>query len=326
MLFQKIEVWRTKMRNNITSVEKLAAFLELKEEDRKKLLQQRRFPLNLPLRLAEKIQKGTLEDPLLKQFVPLQEELENENTFINDPLGECQTRKEKKLLHKYQGRALLLSTGACAVHCRYCFRQHFDYGEKSAFEEELAYLKNDPSIHEVILSGGDPLSISNDRLEDLIYQLEIIPHLTKIRFHSRFPVAIPERIDMEFLSIVRKCSLMVWFVLHCNHPRELGDDLFDRMDLLRRAGAGLLNQAVLLRGVNDDVAVLQELFEKLSDRGIIPYYLHQLDRVTGTAHFEVPLEKGKRLMRELSDLLPGYALPKYVQEIAGQPGKSIIPY
>lgn len=324
MSLSLVDSWRAILRNNFTSVEKLADFLELTEEDREKLLQQRHFPLNVSMRLAEKIHKGTLEDPILRQFVPLRDEAKDSLGFHTDPVEESHSRKSKKLIHKYHGRVLLITTSACPVHCRFCFRKHFDYEKGRLFEEEMEYIRRDSSIHEVILSGGDPLSLSNERLESLIHQLEAIPHVTKIRFHSRFPVAIPERIDEEFLSIIGSCSRQVWFVLHCNHPVELGEDLFERMDRLRKVGAVLLSQSVLLRGVNDQVGVLKELFETLSDRGIVPYYLHQLDRVKGASHFEVSIEEGKQLMRQLSELLPGYALPRYVQEIAGKLGKTII--
>lgn len=318
--------WRQIQRTNFTHWEKLADFLELNSVQRKEILQKSRFVLNLPLRLAQKIEKGNLEDPILKQFLPTLKEQTISPNFISDPVGDQTFRKGgSRFLSKYEGRVLLITTGACAMHCRYCFRQNFDYekGDRS-FQEELQEIRADPSIKEVILSGGDPLSLSDQHLKTLIFSLKEISHVKRIRFHSRFPLGIPERIDEGFLSLIEQVSQQVWFVIHCNHPKELDMDIFSHLKKLQKLGVILLNQSVLLRGVNDDLETLKILSETLVDHGIFPYYLHQLDRVQGAAHFEVAKEKGMELIEGLRKCLSGYAVPHYVQEIAGEMSKTPI--
>lgn len=319
--------WRQIMRQNFTNWSKLADFLELDAEQRTHILVKTRFPLNLPVRLADKIKKGTLDDPILRQFLPTVDEEIVIPGFAKDPVGDDRVRCAPKLLHKYQGRVLLVCTSACAMHCRYCFRQNFDYEvQEKAFDKELAIIAADPSINEVILSGGDPLSLSNELLEDLLIRLGAIPHIRKVRFHTRFPVGIPERIDAGFIGMVRDSKLKIFIVIHANLAQELDDEVIAALTALRQAGAILLNQSVLLRGVNDSVEALQALCERLVDSGILPYYLHQLDRVQGAGHFEVTEGEGKALMRELAMRVPGYALPRYAKEIAGEPGKTLIDF
>lgn len=320
-----IAPWRQLLRQNFTNWSQLADFLELGDSQRARIIAKPRFPLSLPMRLAEKVQKGTLDDPLLKQFLPTIEEQQTKLGFVRDPVGDGNVRCSAKLLHKYQGRVLLVCTSACAMHCRYCFRQNFPYEvEQKGFDNELALIAADATIHEVILSGGDPLSLSNEVLGDLLRRLEGIPHLTKVRFHTRFPIGIPERIDAEFLEMIQRSPLQVFVVIHANLAIELDDGVMERMVALRHAGAVVLNQAVLLRGVNDSIDALQALCERLVDSGILPYYLHQLDKVEGAAHFEVPEEEGKALVQELAKRLPGYAVPRYAKEIPGERGKTLI--
>lgn len=316
--------WRQVLRTNFTHWEKLADFLELNQEQRNTILPKSPFALNLPLRLAEKIRKGTLEDPILRQFLPTHQESQEVLDFVNDPVGDTLCRRESKLLHKYQGRVLLVCTSACAMHCRYCFRQNFDYNVKDPlFIRELELISKDPSLHEVILSGGDPLSLSDQTLEKLLQEISQIPHVKRIRFHTRFPIGIPERIDEHFLAILKNVTKQIWFVIHTNHPQELDEEIFQALDSIRKLGIIVLNQNVLLRGVNDDVETLKHLCERLVDRGILPYYLHQLDRVKGAAHFEVSEEKGRFLIKEIAKLLPGYAVPKYVRD-TGEPSKTLL--
>ncbi len=315
-------LWRTLLRKNFTRVELLADFLELNEEQRGQLIVRSDFPLQVPLRLAQKMAKGTLDDPLVRQFLPLVQELEEHTDFILDPVCDASFQEEGKLLRKYQGRVLLVSTGACAMHCRYCFRQNFAYDPSKGFEEELTTIEQDLSIHEVILSGGDPLSLSDETLGHIFGRLATMAHIRRIRFHTRFPIGIPERIDNHFLDLIASLPQQVYIVIHCNHPRELDQDIFDRLRDLQRLGCLILNQAVLLKGVNDDAATLQELGEKLADQGILFYYLHQLDRVKGSAHFEVDEERGRALITDIAKQLPGYAVPKYVREIAGESNKT----
>lgn len=321
-----ISPWKKILRTNFTDIDKLAIFLELDGESKLELLKRPKFSLNLPLRLAEKINKNDLNDPILKQFVPLKDELKVTNGFLTDPVGDLNCKSSAKLLHKYEGRVLLVTTSACAMHCRYCFRQNFDYATATGFlfEDELKLIADDKTIQEVLLSGGDPLSLSNELLKKLIQNLDNIPHLKRLRFHSRFPIGIPERIDDEFIEIIKNCRFQIYFVLHINHPKELDEAIFKAVKQLQKAGAIVLNQSVLLYGVNDDVDTLVNLSNCLIDNGILPYYLHQLDRVQGAAHFEVSEEKGLSLIAEMNKHLPGYAVPKYVREIEGHPSKTPI--
>ncbi len=324
-IIQQNSAWKRILRTNFTRWEKLAEFLELNSAQKERILIRPDFPLNLPYRLAEKIEKRTLNDPILKQFLPVVDELVDHSGYYLDPVGDQASRTAPKLLHKYHGRALLLPTSACAMHCRYCFRQNFAYEtQDKSFEQDLEMIAKDPTLHEIILSGGDPLSLSDDALESLLMALNDMPHIRRIRFHSRFPIGIPERIDEIFLAVLSKVRAQIWFVIHANHPRELDTEVIERLQSLKEVGATLLNQNVLLKDVNDNVQTLFHLYEQLVDAGIFPYYLHQLDRVKGSTHFEVPEEKGRQLIDELSKLLPGYAVPKYVREVAGEPCKSQI--
>lgn len=317
--------WRQILRQNFFNWEKLADFLELNEHQRNEILKNPSFRLNLPLRLAKKIKKRTLHDPILKQFLPSIMEMESHQGFSEDPVGDCAVRKTNKLLHKYEGRVLLVCTSACAMHCRYCFRQHFEYDSMNpSFQNEIEMIRQDSSINEVILSGGDPLSLSDRILSNLTQELCSIPHIKRIRFHTRFPIGIPERIDSAFLDLLSKISCQVIFVIHTNHPLELDEEVLSALKAIQKMGILLLNQSVLLKDINDDVSVLEELCQTLVDHGILPYYLHQLDRVSGALHYEVSKEKGLYLIAELSKRLSGYAIPKYVQEIAGEPNKTTL--
>lgn len=320
-----LPLWRQVQRKTFTDWKKLAAFLELDQEHYPKIAEISHFPLNLPYRLASKIQKGTLEDPILKQFLPTLEENVTVEGFVIDPVGDTLARKGDKLLHKYEGRALLITTSACAMHCRYCFRRNFPYeNQDKSFVEEIALIENDTSIKEIILSGGDPLSLSNELLRSLLTRLSNIEHITKIRFHSRFPIGIPERIDDEFLSILGNIPKQVVFIIHTNHAKELDEEVIQALKKIQSIGIPVLNQSVLLKGVNDSLETLKELLEKLTDCGVIPYYLHQLDKAQGTAHFQTSEDLGKTLIEELTKTLPGYAIPRYVKEVAGATSKTPI--
>ena len=324
-VFSGPPIWRQIQKQNFTDWKKLAAFLELQEIQQESILKSSHFPLNLPLRLAQKISKGTLDDPLLRQFLPTIDETKHLPNFVADPVGDNLSRRESKLLHKYEGRVLLVCTSACAMHCRYCFRQNFDYDtETKLFDKEISIIEEDSSIHEVILSGGDPLSLGNDVLNTLLKRISAIPHITRIRFHTRFPIGIPERIDADFVEMLSSIPQQIWFVIHCNHASELDNEILARLKLLQKKGMLILNQAVLLKGVNDDAETLKVLCETLVNHGIIPYYLHQLDRVQGASHFEVQEEVGHQLIADISKVLPGYAIPKYVREISGSPNKTML--
>jgi len=315
--------WKQILRQNFTDPNKLADFLLLSSQQRETILSRPRFILNLPLRLANKIVKGDMEDPILKQFLPTTHESHSSNGFVNDPVGDSECRIGRKLLHKYNGRVLLVTTSSCAMHCRYCFRQKFDYEvEQNGFADELQLISQDESINEVILSGGDPLSLDDRVLENLLNHLSNIPHIRKIRFHTRFPIGIPERIDESFLSLLSRVPKQIWFVIHVNHPHELDPDILASLKSIQRLGIPVLNQSVLLKGINDNAETLIQLCSTLVDHGIFPYYLHQLDRVQGTAHFEVDEACGKELIQTISTQLPGYAVPKFVREIPGMPSKT----
>lgn len=318
-----LPIWKQILRSNFISWKKLADFLELSEQQRATIDERSKFPLNLPLRLAQKIQKGTLEDPILKQFLPTKTELQHSAIFSLDPIGDSCSKQTSKLLQKYEGRALLVCTSACAMHCRYCFRQHFDYDNTpSPFDNEIEAIAADPTIHEVILSGGDPLSLSDKRLSELFAKLSNLKHVRRLRFHTRFPMGIPERLDNNFLQLLAQLPQQIWFVIHANHPAEFDADVLASLSAIRKLGIVVLNQSVLLRGVNDNITTLKELCEILVDNGILPYYLHQLDRVQGASHFEVPEEEGRQLIAALRSQLSGYAIPAYVREISGEPSKT----
>ena len=311
-----IPLWRQIQRGNFTSPSALADFLGLELEE----WAPQHFPLNLPRRLAEKIEKGNICDPILRQFLPSRDEGVAEEGFFSDPVGDRESQKSSSLLHKYHGRALLITTSACAMNCRYCFRQNYSY-VKTTYEAELELIRNDPSIKEIILSGGDPLSLSDKVLGDLLCELDAIPHLSLVRFHTRFPIGIPERITEELLSMLDALRLQVVFIIHANHPRELDDDVIAACKQVQRQGIPVLCQSVLLAGVNDDADTLEALCLRLISGGIIPYYLHQLDRIKGGSRFEVDEERGKALIAKLQSRLPGYAVPKYVREVAGEASK-----
>ncbi len=310
--------WQNILRQNITSWKELRDLLGISE------IRNLSFPLNLPKRLALKIEKGNPNDPILRQFVPQEAEKNKSPLFVSDPVGDSQARCAPKALKKYAQRILLVTTQACAMHCRYCFRQNFFYEKERGYAAELAQIKEDRSLREVILSGGDPLSLSDRVLKELVGELGCITHLKRLRFHTRFPIGIPERITPEFLAILAECPLQIWFVIHCNHPRELDSEVIQALKSVQKLGIPVLNQSVLLKDVNDNVETLQTLSEVLVENGIQPYYLHQLDRVEGASHFEVCQEEGIQLIEALREKLSGYAIPQYVQEIAGAPSKTPI--
>jgi EF-P beta-lysylation protein EpmB len=285
----------------------------------------RDFPLLVPESYLRRMRPGDLHDPLLRQVLPSEEELVPVPHFLADPVQDGAARRAPGLLQKYHGRALLIAHGSCAIHCRYCFRRHYPYqDEPRAWEDwspALQDLRQDASIHEVILSGGDPLILSDRRLERLVDELQSIPHLKRLRIHSRLPVVLPDRVTPRLLSLLMATRLQTIFVIHANHAQELQGDCAEALQALVAAGLPTLNQAVLLRGVNDCVESLANLCERCVDLGVMPYYLHQLDRVDGAAHFEVPVTRGLELIEELRSRLPGYAVPRYVQETPGDLSK-----
>lgn len=321
MLLHKPAYWRQVLRQNFSSIDALMDYLELTPAQRLMVSNTSKFRLNVPLRLAQKMSKANTHDPIFRQFVPLIEENLAATGFECDSVGDQQFRVEAKLLKKYNGRALLICTSACVMHCRYCFRQNFDYEKQSNFDSELKSIQEDTSLKEIILSGGDPLYLDNKVLDQLLEKLDQIVHLKRVRFHTRFPIGIPERIDEAFLKILTNRRLQVWFVVHVNHHLELDDEVLLSLKKIQKLGIPVLNQSVLLKGVNDNSKTFQMLCEKLIDHGIQPYYLHQLDREKGVAHFEVNEDQGHKLIAELSENISGYGVPKYVREVPGESSK-----
>lgn len=318
--------WKNALAGAIRDPAELLALLALPRE----LLAQAReasnsFPLRVPRGFVSLMEKGNPSDPLLRQVLPVADEQQTVEGFVLDPVGDRQASATPGLLHKYQGRALLVTTGACAVHCRYCFRRHFPYAEENPstahWSEALEYIRADKSINEVILSGGDPLMLDDAYLATLSTQLSDIPHVKRLRIHTRLPVVLPERVDMLLLKWLRNSPLQIVMVLHVNHPTEIGNKLADACRQLTSAGVTLLNQSVLLRGINDNSDTLCALSESLFQNGVAPYYLHQLDRVQGAAHFEVSKQDAQRLLGEVQQRLPGYLVPRLVQELPGAPNK-----
>jgi EF-P beta-lysylation protein EpmB len=283
------------------------------------------FRLRVPRSYVARIRHGDPNDPLLRQVLPIGAELADAADYTADPLGERAALRAPGLLQKYHGRALLITTSACAVHCRYCFRREFPYAEQtsesSRWREALDEIARDTSIEEVILSGGDPLSLSDSRLASLTDAIQRIPHVRRLRVHTRQPVVLPSRVDEGLTQWLTQLRLPVVFVLHVNHPNEIDADVRAACALLHDSGVTLLNQTVLLQGVNDDAGVLAELSRKLFEAGVLPYYLHVLDRVRGAAHFDVPEERARAIAGQLAAQMPGYLVPRLAREIYGAPAK-----
>ena len=289
----------------------------------------RLFPLKVPRGFVDRMRRGDPRDPLLLQVLPLGAEHDAVPGYVHDPVGDLAARAGPGVLQKYRGRALLVATGACAVHCRYCFRRHFPYAEENAsrggFRPALDVLRADPSLREVIVSGGDPLTLGDGRLSALLAGLQEIPHLRRVRLHSRLPVVLPERIDAGFVAAWSAVKLQKILVVHANHANEIDTSVGAAFARLRATGTTLLNQAVLLRGVNDRRDDLVELSEALFGAGVLPYYLHLLDPVAGAAHFDVPEAEARRLLDAVAARLPGYLVPRLVREVPGATSKTMLP-
>ncbi|MEH6449632.1 MAG: EF-P beta-lysylation protein EpmB [Oleispira sp.] len=284
------------------------------------------FPLLVPQPFINKMEKGNPNDPLLLQVLPQGAELESVDGYINDPLAEKHSNLQKGLIHKYHGRVLVLLSTGCAINCRYCFRRHFPYQEnrigKNDWQAILDYVAQDTSIEELILSGGDPLMLSDQQLEKFIKQAEAIPHLDRLRIHTRLPVVIPQRITDKFVDILHSSRFDCAIVLHINHSNELDPLLVKGLMKLKMAGISLLNQAVLLRGINDSVEGQIRLSKSLFKAGILPYYLHLLDKVSGAHHFDIDATEAKRIHKQLLLKLSGYLVPKLVREEPGKGSKT----
>ncbi|MES9833005.1 MAG: EF-P beta-lysylation protein EpmB [Candidatus Thiodiazotropha sp. DIVDIV] len=320
-------VWQDALSQGFSDLKGLLEYLQLDSDHALSATRaQHQFSLKVPREYAALMDKGDPDDPLLRQILPCSEEMTEFPGFVADPVGDLVAKQEPGLLHKYQGRVLILATGACAIHCRYCFRRHYPYQNGTATPQQwqriLDYLKDQPSIKEVILSGGDPLMINDQRLSSMLQQLQSLTQLKRLRLHSRLPVVLPQRITPALLDLFRNTPLQTVMVLHVNHPKELSPAVAEACGLMKSSGITLLNQSVLLKGVNDNADTLVELSERLFEVGIMPYYLHLLDRVSGAAHFEVEEEILNHLKQQLLHRLPGYLVPKMVREIAGEGSKT----
>jgi EF-P beta-lysylation protein EpmB len=285
------------------------------------------FALRAPLGYCQRIEKGNPKDPLLRQILPLDAELNIDPLFGLDPVGDLAALEVPGLLHKYHGRVLIITTAACAVHCRYCFRRHFPYQENRAeqnWQHAVDYIRAHSDIHEVILSGGDPLSLTESRLKNLTDKLKTISHIKTLRIHTRQPIVLPERVNNAFLNWLDSLPWKIVMVLHCNHANEIDSSVAFALNQLHQHQVTLLNQSVLLAGVNDDAETLVELSQKLFQHHILPYYLHLLDKVQGAKHFYVNNEKACQFINQMRQQLPGYLVPKLVKEQPGKKSKTAI--
>lgn len=314
--------WRRELADAIRDPAELCRVLGL-GEDRAAVATG--FPLLVPRGFVARMRSGDPADPLLRQVLPVAAEEADVAGFTADPVAEIAAVTAPGLVQKYAGRALVLLTGGCAVHCRYCFRRAFPYAEQGAsvgrVEEALVAIAADPTLTEVILSGGDPLLVDDDRLAGVVERLGRIPHLRRLRIHTRLPIVLPSRVTDALVGLLAASGLACVVVVHANHPAELDEDVAAALRRLAAAPAVVLNQAVLLAGVNDTADVLRALSERLVEIGVVPYYLHLLDRVAGAAHFEVPEPVALGLMAALRASLPGYAVPRLAREVPGEPAK-----
>ena len=319
-------LWQQLLSQGVRSSAELLALLEIDPLELGIQSPDGDFPLRVPRGFVDLMSRGDSHDPLLLQVLPTAAESAQFPGYHCDPLEERHAMPVPGLLHKYRGRALLTVTGACAIHCRYCFRRHYPYNDANPINANLQnclrYLDQHRDIREIILSGGDPLTLSDARLRSLTEQLSRVAHLQTLRIHTRMPIVLPERVDDGLLAWLRQQNLRIVIVVHCNHPNEISQSVADALRQLRNTGATLLNQSVLLRGINDDAATLIKLSESLFTAGVLPYYLHLLDKVQGAAHFAVDTNTAKHLISVMQAGLPGYLVPRCVQDIPGQPGKT----
>ncbi len=319
--------WQQILAQGFTSSKQLLAFLRLPVDDGSPFAE-KQFKTRVPRGFAERMQAGDRHDPLLLQVLAVEDELHITPDFVLDPLNEAATNAIPGLIHKYHGRVLLTVTGACAINCRYCFRRHFPYEDnnpgRTGWQPVIDYIAQDKNIHEVILSGGDPLLANDAVLAPLCAQLATIPHLTTLRIHTRIPVVLPERVDDRLIHLLTTNRLQKVVVLHSNHASELDEQVALACTKLRDAGCHLLNQSVLLAGVNDKAETLAALSKRLFACGVLPYYLHLLDKVQGAAHFDVNLVDALAIFRQLQGLLPGYLVPRLAREEAGKRHKTLI--
>ncbi|EKO3648273.1 EF-P beta-lysylation protein EpmB [Vibrio metschnikovii] len=318
--------WLQQLANGISDPEQLLTRLAIDPTPWRSGFKARAlFAQRVPESFVERMEKGNPDDPLLRQVLPLSDEFIIQPGYSTDPLEE-QNNSTPGLLHKYRNRCLLIVKGGCAINCRYCFRRHFPYqdnkGNKSVWQQSLDYIAQHPQLNEVILSGGDPLMAKDHELTWLVEQIAAIPHIKRLRIHSRLPVVIPARITDELVSLCAETRLQVILVTHINHANEINAELSQQLARLRAVKVTLLNQSVLLKGVNDSVDAQVALSEALFDAGILPYYLHVLDKVQGAAHFYVSDDQARAIIAGLIEQVSGYLVPKLTREIGGRPSKT----
>jgi EF-P beta-lysylation protein EpmB len=322
--------WQQQIRSAVRSVDQLLERLKLppNQLENAPIEALRDFPTFVPLPYLARIRRGDIDDPLLTQVLPTPAEDQSPGPYSIDPLGESASTLQPGMLQKYAGRVLLVTTGVCAVNCRYCFRRHFPYDEApkspGQWQGAIEQIADDRSLEEVILSGGDPLMLVDKNLEQLVMQLDSISHLKRLRIHTRLPIVIPQRVTDQLLKLLSASRLQQIMVIHSNHAREIDDAVESALARLGNTGTILLNQSVLLHRVNDRTETLIALSKRLLECRVLPYYLHKNDAVIGTSHFEVSVKKGIELIEEMRKSLPGYAVPQFVQEIAGQPNKTVL--
>ena len=321
--------WQRQLQQAIRRLPQLLEELSLSAADfEQPPLADSHFPLLVPRAYLARMRRADPNDPLLLQVLPAAAELIDQAGFSTDPVADRAAESASGVLRKYSGRALLITTGACAIHCRYCFRRHFPYAEAAAakndWADSAAAIAADPSISEVILSGGDPLSLSTEKLRRLSDRLSPIAHLRRLRLHTRWPIVLPDRVDEPLGQWLQSLPWPVTMVVHANHPQEIDHQVASACQRLRDSGVQLLNQAVLLAGINDDADALQELSERLHEAGVIPYYLHLLDRVAGASHFLTSDRQGLVLIEELRRRLPGYLVPRLARETPGHHSKQVL--
>lgn len=326
---QTVPSWKRELAEAISDPAELLRFVGL-SDNADKLKQaisaHQLFPVRVPQSYAQRIKHGDRNDPLLLQVLPLGDECTSVTGFSADPVGDMAAQQRQGLLHKYHGRVLLITTGHCAINCRYCFRREYPYETASATQSQwlsaIDYIANDSSISEVILSGGDPLTLSDKRLKKLIQHIELIPHIKRLRIHSRLPVVLPNRITAELIELLSRTRLQSVMVIHSNHAQELNEDVAVALQALQDANIPCLNQTVLLKNINSSLSALTDLSERLFELGVQPYYLHLLDKVNGAAHFDISENEACALMKALRAELPGYLVPKLVKEEAGEANKT----
>jgi EF-P beta-lysylation protein EpmB len=319
--------WQQDLSQGFTHSEDLLNYLGISKEA-SSIFAEQQFKTKVPLSFARRIKKGDVNDPILQQVLAIHQETEITPGFNEDPLQESLYNPIPGLIHKYQSRVLIMLSGACAVHCRYCFRRHFPYQDnnpgKQGIDQIVTYLMEHPQVNEVILSGGDPMILNNDYFKTLIEKLQHVPYIRFFRIHSRIPVVLPSRIETAWIDLWANCAWQKTMVTHINHAQEINHEVTEKINALKNHGWMVLNQSVLLSGVNDNLQAQINLSHALIQAGILPYYLHLLDDVQGAAHFKVNIDKALSLYQQMQKNLSGYMLPKLVKEVPGVAHKTLI--